>query len=95
VIAVLEPGDQLALTTWGSGSCPTVPVALAVVNRHEVRVTLSNAYSGNCTTDYSANTSVLQLDPARVDTATDLRVTLDGIAGLPAVTAHPRVRRPR
>jgi hypothetical protein len=89
-VAVLQPGDRLALTFWGSGSCPTLPVAVDVVSRHEVHVTVADPHSGACTADYGPTTSVVQLDGTRVDTTTDLVVSLSGRPG-PGSTliAHP------
>jgi hypothetical protein len=89
-IAVLQPGDRLALTFWGSGSCPTLPVAVDVVSRHEIRVTVDDTPSGACTADFRPTTSVVQLDGTRVDTTTDLVVNLSAQTGpRPALTAHP------
>lgn len=92
-VAVLQPGDRLALTFWGSSSCPAVPVGTEVVSRHEVRVAVDNHYSGACTADYGPTTSVVQLDGARVDTSSALTVTLAGLAGAPAsLIARPGPR---
>jgi len=90
VLAAIDTRGRLALTLWGSSSCPTVPVAIEFLGRHEVRVTLSDDYLGMCTADYGPTTSFVALDPAVVDVTADLLVRLSGVEGLPpTVTARP------
>ena len=90
VVAAIDDRGRLALTLWGSSSCPTVPTAFEVIGRHEVAVTLSDDYPGMCTADYGPTTSFVALDPAAVDVTSDLLVRLSGVDGLPpTVTARP------
>jgi hypothetical protein len=92
-VAVLQPGGRLALAVWGSGSCPAVPVAVDVVGRHAIRITVDNHYQGACTADYTATTSIVQLDPTRVDTTAELTITLDGGGSQPStLIARPAGR---
>ncbi len=71
------------MTIWGSSSCPSVPVALDVLGRHQVQITVASE-GGACTADLSATTSVIQLDPAAVDTASQVQVTVHEPSGAPA-----------
>ncbi len=86
VLAVRQGDNRLALTFWGSGSCPLVPVNLGVVNRKELRVTVGGALAGTghriCTADLGPTTSVVQLDPTTVSPGT-LTIDLTGVPDLP------------
>ena len=67
-----KPGtDLLVVITWGSGTCPLVPVGLDVRNRHAVlvHITQRTAPGGACTMDLGPTTSEVRVDPARVDLA--------------------------
>jgi hypothetical protein len=50
---VLWRGATLELTLWGSGSCPTLPVALTVRGPATVEITVNGYYEDNraCTAD--------------------------------------------
>jgi hypothetical protein len=74
LIVFLRPDGRLTLTMWGSGSCPTVPTDLKVLDRHHVQVTVSNQYKRMCTMDYAPSTSEIALPKRRVDTAHPLTV---------------------
>jgi hypothetical protein len=88
-LAVWTDG-QLALTTWGSGSCPAVPVALTALDASTVEITVSADYGASpCTADLSPTTSVIDLP----DTLTGpgpltVKVLADGAA--PIILQVPR-----
>lgn len=75
-IAVLVTEDRLALTLWGSSSCPTVPTGSDIVDRHTVRISVRTIGGPQCTADLAPTTSEIALDPAEVDTASSLGVTV-------------------
>ena len=56
-------GRSLVVTTWGSGSCPTVPVAIDVDSTPDAVITLvlSDDYEGVCTADLGPYASVVRL----------------------------------
>ena len=71
-------GDRLELLTYGSGSCPTLPVDLVVAAPDRIRVDLDSVLQGDsdvCTADIAPVTSVVVL-PAEVRQAHRLHVTL-------------------
>jgi hypothetical protein len=80
-------GRRLELTTFGSGSCPAVPVALKAVDANTVEVTISGDYTGSCSTDISPTTSVVDL-PDTITAQTELNVRIHG-----ALQADLRVPR--
>ncbi len=53
----------MVVTTWGSGSCPTVPVAIDVDSTPDAVITLvlSDDYEGVCTADLGPYASVVRL----------------------------------
>lgn len=67
LVVSLRPDDRLAITTWGSSSCPTVPTQLKVRGRQHIQVSLSNAYKRMCTMDMAPTTSEIALPRQRVD----------------------------
>ncbi len=93
-IAIIEHDHRLALTLWGSGSCPRLPVSLHVLNRHSLEITVGKTTSGVCTADLGPTTSVIKLDPAEVDIAAEILITLheswDPNLPTTEITAQPR-----
>ena len=79
--AALHNG-RLALTFWGSGSCPTVPTKLRVVDTKTIDVTVSRNYHHDCDADLGPTTSELSLDEDKVVLDASLRIRLTG-AGFP------------
>lgn len=65
----------VSLTTWGSGSCPNIPVGLHVVSSTKVTLTIKT-YSGPCTSDLAAYTSEFSL-PTRASRSRTVLVSLD------------------
>lgn len=90
-VAVIEAPDRLDIAVWMNPRCHGIPEALTVVNRHAVAVLFHFDGIKGCKADpyYSRGlspsplTSVLRLDPKKIDTTTDLRVFLHfaGVAG--------------
>jgi hypothetical protein len=56
-------GRSMLVTAWGSGSCPTVPVAIDVDPPPNAVITLvlSDKYEGVCTSDLGPYTSLVRL----------------------------------
>jgi hypothetical protein len=100
-VAVIETPDQLHIAVWENPMCHGIPEALKVIDRHTVRVTFHTDGKKGCRDDPNYPngtgplTSVLRLDPAKVDTTTDLHVVLEFTGSGPAgneggITARPR-----
>lgn len=53
VLTWLEDGDALAITTWGSSSCPPVAVEIES-DRHSITVVFEDSDDDMCTTDLAA-----------------------------------------
>jgi hypothetical protein len=92
--AVRQGADRLALTLWGSGSCPWVPTAANAIGPTEVRVTVRTVVpSGThrvCTADLSPTTSVIALAPT-TSTSGSLTVSLIGLGAAPVrLVARPQ-----
>ena len=77
--------NRLALTFFGSSSCPPVPTATHWVSRTRLQVTVSASYPGACTADYAAITSVISIAPGRLPSSTVTLQFLGDTSGLPAV----------
>jgi hypothetical protein len=73
-------GDQLILTTWGSGSCPELPTSMTLQNAHRLTIGLySRPGSGNngCTADLTPTDSVITA-PAGLDDGTPAVAQVEG-----------------
>ena len=74
-------GDDLAphiiLTTYGSGSCPTVPASLDVVDESTLAVTLEPFPVRDCTTDLRP-TAFAAERPAGLDLTKEITVLVEG-----------------
>ncbi|WP_382308682.1 hypothetical protein [Herbiconiux sp. UC225_62] len=85
-------GDDVAphiiLTTWGSGSCPSAPATLEVVDPATLAVTLAPPPPGACTSDLRP-TAFAAERPEALDTSKTITVLLDGqpYGTLPPLTA--------
>lgn len=88
-VSVAWLDGRLDITTWGSGSCPAVPTRLRTRGEHAVEVTISADYSGACTADLSATTSVVEL-PSGVAAVGPLTVTVRGKGRHPLTVTLPR-----
>ena len=87
--AVWATAGRMAVVTWGSGSCPGLPVSLIVPQRNLLRITIVAPDSGPCTADLSATTSIITT-PAALDVSQSVTVTInDGSYGA-TVTLPPR-----
>jgi hypothetical protein len=80
-VATVSNG-RLALTFWGSGSCPTVPTRLDVVDTGTIDVALSRTYDHDCDGDLGPTTSELRIDSRKVVLDSHLIIRLTG-AGFP------------
>lgn len=85
-VAWVNDGDFLAITTWGSSTCPTVPVSWLTTNRTlSVETAELRADEGSCTTTRTPFTTIFEV-PMGIDATLDLPVTIDGAATtLPAL----------
>lgn len=76
VISWLDGGrGTVSLTTWGSGSCPNIPIALHVASSTDVTLTMKR-YSSPCTSDLAPTTSEFSL-PSGVSRTRSVSVSLD------------------
>ncbi|MFB2584583.1 hypothetical protein [Herbiconiux liukaitaii] len=76
---------HIILTTYGSGSCPTVPATLDVVDASTVAVTLEPPPDRDCTTDLRP-TSFAAEQPEGLDLSREITVLVEGS---PAGTLDP------
>jgi hypothetical protein len=65
--AVVPSAQTLLLTTVGSSSCPTVPVAVHVESRTSVIVTVRNDYRGTCTLDAAQTTTLVRIASSELE----------------------------
>src|SRR5579863_1570774 len=87
--AVWGTPGRMAVVTWGSGSCPGLPVSLVVPQSNQLRITVVAPESGPCTADLTATTSIITT-PAALDVSQTVTVTIiDGTNGA-TVTLPPR-----
>ncbi len=77
-VAWADGGRRLAVTTYGSSSCPTGPERVEVVGAQEVRVEIEPLFPGRdpCTADMAPRTTEVEL-PEGVSAAEPLTVLLD------------------
>jgi hypothetical protein len=84
--------DQIAVTTFGSSSCPKRPVKIERENDHRVRVRVRRTERANgCNADLSPTTSNVRL-PRGLATDAPLEVVIDDGA---TRSPHLTVRSPR
>jgi len=87
--AVWATAGRMAVVTWGSGSCPGLPVSLVVPQSNVLRITVVAPDSGPCTADLTATTSIITT-PAALDVSRSVTVTIiDGSYGA-KVSLPPR-----
>jgi hypothetical protein len=73
-----DPSPHIILTTYGSGSCPTTPATLEVVDATTLAVTMAPPPSvGACTSDLRPAWFAAER-PAALDTRSSIRVLVDG-----------------
>jgi hypothetical protein len=70
---------RLELTTWGSGSCPAVPVAWSPAGTGRLAVSVSTGGGGPCTADYGPTTSTVPLPASAGDLSLIRRVTVTDV----------------
>lgn len=79
VVQYLNDGGRLAITIWGSSTCPIVPSDLRVTAEagegNAVEAELPELPDGPCTMDYTPHTTVFST-PADVTTTEPLEVTI-------------------
>ena len=75
----LDDGALIALTTYGSSSCPVPPDALAVSEPDALTITLGSSFGLFCTADMHATTYEIPT-PTEVDTFSQVQVDVDGLA---------------
>ncbi len=77
-VAWAEGGRRLAVTTYGSSSCPTGPRKVEAVGAQEVRVEVEPLFPGRdpCTADMAPRTTEVEL-PQGVSADVPLTVLLD------------------
>jgi hypothetical protein len=85
-VQLLAP-TRLAVGTWGSSSCPSVPDELAVQSRHAIRIHLVTGSwahgrpvarppaNGICTADLGTTRMLVAIDPKQVDVRRPLKVS--------------------
>lgn len=71
---------SIYVTTWGSGSCPNIPISVRVAGRALLVIRTHDLVAPGtpCTADLTATTSVLRL-PTTIDATGSLAVQIDGI----------------
>ena len=77
----VRQGGVLDILTWGSGSCPHVPVEVERLNDRKVRVVMeerSNSDSDVCTTDLAPTVATVEL-PEDVDYRDPFFIDLEGV----------------
>lgn len=81
--AIRLSDDQVAITTWGSGSCPDLPTSVTGHGAHEVDITTAEYKpekpGSACTADLSPTTSTVKVTSG-VDVAASLTLVVDGKA---------------
>ena len=70
--------SHIILTTYGSGSCPTVPATLEVVDETTLDVTFEPPSSGDCTADLRP-TAFAAEQPEGLDLTEQITVTFEGV----------------
>jgi hypothetical protein len=61
--AVRIGSTRIALTFFGSGSCPPVPTSEKWISSTTLEVNVDDSYPGACTSDEAATTSVISVLP--------------------------------
>ena len=94
---------RLAIVTFGSSSCPSVPNRVVVDGRHTISIYLvtgsriGNALiahpppSGACTADWGSTGIAVAVDPTRIDVhrALTIRIAYPGSLGPPTTVIAP------
>lgn len=69
----IKKDETFAIITWGSGSCPPVPIALAPEATDRIAVTFAPSANDPCTADMAPTTHEFELP----DDVTDTPVAID------------------
>lgn len=72
-VAAWTQTGELAIATWGSGSCPYLVKRLDVVGEQHVRAVIEPIHDHVCTTDFGPTTSVVRA-PQGIDSHQPLRI---------------------
>ena len=78
--------------TYGSSSCPALPIQLDVSANNHLKATVNPLPSGPCTADLAATTSVIEI-PNALDITRDVTVTITGDGHGATVSLSPRPSR--
>lgn len=90
---VTPVANGLAVTTYGSSSCPTVPVEMEVRERSIVELWLHPRMDGDgCTEDISPTTSIVAFDVSALDSCDSVEVRLSQY-GQDPVSTHVMYRQ--
>jgi len=76
--ALVPTRDVVAVTAYGSGTCPTVPVSVHISGAHLIKVEMDGSYSGACTADAAPTTTLIKLDLSSLSVDDGLRVQYSG-----------------
>jgi hypothetical protein len=87
--AVWMTGGRMAVVTYGSSSCPALPIRLDVSANNNLKVTVNPLSSGPCTADLAPTTSVIEI-PKALDITRGVTVTITGDGYGATVTLPPR-----
>ena len=80
-----EGPGRLYVVTYGSSTCPRVPVSVTAATGNRLAITTKPTSDGPCTMDFGPSTSVIDA-PQGLDDTMPVQVTIDGVA----VTVPPR-----
>jgi hypothetical protein len=80
-----ESAGRLYVVTYGSSTCPRVPVSMSVATGNQLTIVTKPTSDGPCTMDFGPSTSVVDA-PTGLDDSKPLQVTVDGVAS----TVPPR-----
>jgi hypothetical protein len=87
--AVWTAAGGMAVVTYGSSSCPALPVRLDVSANNHLKVTVNPLSSGPCTADLAPTTSVIEI-PNALDITRGVTVTITGDGYGATVSLPPR-----
>jgi len=80
-----QSAGRLYVVTYGSSTCPRVPVDVAVATGNRLTIATKPTSDGPCTMDFGPSTSVIDA-PQGLDDTMPVQVTIDGVG----LTVPPR-----